>query len=66
MSGYTDFIEKGGIVLHKGVVKTVKDYHFISQFGHNNDLIVVQFTDGTNTGDEGFSELEEIKDSITE
>lgn len=58
MSGYTDFIEKGIDLLHKGEVKTVENYHFISDGGHNSDLIVVCFTDGTNTGKEGFEEIE--------
>lgn len=62
MSGHTDFIEKGIDLFHKGEVKTVEHYYFISTAGHNSDLIVVCFTDGTNTNKEGFSEIEEIKD----
>jgi len=63
MSGEYHFIEIGIDVLHDGVVKTVEDYYFISQFGHNNDLIIVQFTDGTDTGYEGFSKLDPIEET---
>lgn len=61
MSGYVGFIKKGKNILHDGVVKTVKDYCFTSQFGHNNDLLVVQFTDGTGTEEEGFLKLAPIE-----
>jgi len=62
MSGYTDFIEKGIDLLHKGEVKTVEDYYFISDGGHNSDLIVIVFTDGTSTEKEGFYDIEEIEE----
>jgi len=63
MSSYTDFIEKGIDLLHKGEVKTVEDYYFISDGGHNSDLIFIKFTDGTNTGKEGFYYIEEMEET---
>ena len=58
MSGNTCGIRKGIKVKHKNITKTVKDYYFISDGGcHNSDIIVMVFTDGTDTGETGFRNI---------
>lgn len=54
MSGNSLFLEKGIFVKHKGKIKVVKNWFFMSSPIHNSDRIVIIFTDGTNTEDEGF------------
>ena len=59
MSGYYGELERGKPVKHKGRKKIVKDWFFIGDPDglHNSDIIVIRFKDGTNTGDEGFSNI---------
>jgi len=60
MSGYSADLERGKAILYKGKKKIVKDWFFISDDAcHNSDLIVIQFTDGTNSED-GFRFVEDI------
>ena len=63
MSGNTNGIRKGIKVKHRNTTKTVKDYYFISNGGcHNSDLIVLEFTDETDTGKTGFRNIKIISE----
>ena len=55
MSGYSGRLKIGMTVLHKEKKKKVRNWHFIAGYGyHDSDLIVIEFTDDTDTGGEGF------------
>jgi len=60
MSGNSGGLYQGQVVLHKGKEKTIKNWHFIGdpQGGHNSDIIFIQFKDGTDTKQEGFTHIE--------
>jgi hypothetical protein len=64
MSGYTGGISKGDIVLHKGQWKTIRDYIHVSTGMHNDDLIIVSFTDGTTTKGRGLLDVSTKKQLI--
>ena len=52
--------EPGCTVKHCGKTKKVKDWYFTTPDipAHNCDLIVIQFTDGSDTGRRGFFDIE--------
>ena len=54
MSGENHGLKKGEHLLHKGKKKKVKDWYFTSTPIHNTDEIVIEFTDGTDTGKDGW------------
>lgn len=58
MSGNSCGLEIGLSVKHKDKTKIVSGWYFTSTPIHNSDLIVILFTDGTNTGEEGFRFVE--------
>lgn len=61
MSGYYGKLQDGLKILHNNIEKTVDTWYFISGDGcHNSDIIVIVFTDGTNTKKEGFTNIEYI------
>jgi hypothetical protein len=55
-----DGFDAGSVVKHRGVCKVVKDWYFTTPKipAHNCDLIVIEFTDGSNTADEGWTNVE--------
>ena len=59
MSAFSGDLIRGGIVYHKEVEKTVKNWYFIGDPDGvpNSDIIVIEFTDGSNTGKEGFTHI---------
>lgn len=61
MSGYYGELERGKAVMYMGFRKTVKDWFFVSEPGHNSDSIVVEFTDGT-VSHHGFTDIEYISE----
>lgn len=61
MSGYSGDLKIGLNLLHDGIEKTVLDWNFITSrilgTDCDIDLIVINFTDGSDTKREGFSKI---------
>jgi len=62
MSGEFLFLKKGIKVKHRDKTKIVKSWFFTSTPVHNSDLIIILFEDGSNSGNDGFRFIKEIKE----
>lgn len=64
MSANRGELKQGKSVFHNNVKKTVRDWFFIGDPDGcpNSDIIVINFTDGTNTKDEGFTNIEYLRE----